>query len=228
MLKILISFIETFTGEIAKHLAGKTTVSRSQVCKDLLRVYVALDELLQKSTVTYQTFETYVNAFDKLRDSTEYRIRIRQEFRDLVNTLKRFEDHLKSAFSTLKLVGGSELSVKLAKVPEASYSLFKKHFVDDLAPKFVADPLAHKYVLRVAVQRGQHELVNVDSMGNISLDLDQLFSNGQLDHEIIDFTDERKTGEVLRDCSDDLVRLSTVTQSLADLIKKNCDLRSIL
>jgi len=227
MLTILLKLFETFTSEIAKRLVSIIGSSKD-VCRDLLRLYVVLEELLQQATSAYQVLEEYVNNFDVLKNDVEYRRAMRHEARELLAYLKRFEQHLKKVFLKLKLLDESDLSIKLAEVPESSYSLFKKHFVEDLAPRLIADKSGARYVLRLAVSKTEHSLVSVNKLGHISLDLDQHFKEGRLVYEVIDFSDKSKVSQVLDDCSQDLLQLEMVADSLRALVRNNCDLRKLL
>jgi hypothetical protein len=228
MIGILVKAIESFLSEAAKLLAGKAFKSQPSLCKEILRLYLSLEELTDKASVIYKSLESFTAQYEVLKNNKDLQIQIRQEARDLLDSLKRFEAELKGVFVKLKLVGGQELSVTLVKVPEASYTLFKKYFVEDLAPTFVADPEGRKYVFRIVVENQKYELVNSDKLGRLSLDLDRLFEEGKIGYAIIDFSDRQQTAQMLRDCRQDLSRLRAASESLAETLKQNCDLKTIL
>jgi len=228
LLTILLKLFETFTAEIAKKFADKAIGSKPDVCRELIRLFVVLEELLHAATKAYQVFEHYVDNFDSYKDDFEYKRTMRQEGRELLGCLKRFETYLKKVFVKLELLDESNLSIRLVEVPESSYSLFKKHFVEDLAPRFIADRSGGKYMLRLARGKNDYSLVSTNNLGHLSLDLDRLFKEGALVYEVIDFNDQQRVSQVLSDCSTDLLKLKAVTESLKVLIRKNCDLKNIL
>ena len=112
--------------------------------------------------------------------------------------------------------------MKLLEVPEASHSLFKKYFVDDLAPRLVSSPGGDKYFLKIMRDRTTHNLINTNAIGHASLDLQTLFDEGVLAHEFIDFSDQKRFSLLKDECKDDLVLLETNFKSLARLLKENC------
>jgi len=80
----------------------------------------------------------------------------------LFQTLTRFEDHLERVFTRLKVIGQGDLCIQLSQIPESSYGLFKKYFVNELAPRFVAGKDAEEYVLRITLHKGDEELVKTN------------------------------------------------------------------
>lgn len=228
MLSILIKIIEIFTSEIAKKLAGKLSTSKTDICSEILRLYIVLEELLQQATSAYQLFEEFINNFESLNNDSNFKQDLRYEARELLECLKRYEKQLKKVFIKLKLLDDTNLSIRLTEIPESSYTLFKRFFVDDLAPKFIADKSGKSYVLRLTVNRKKHLLVGTNKLGHISLDLEKLFSEGFLVYEINDFSSKSQRLNILQSCSSDLLKLKAVTESLKKLIKDNCDLKELL
>lgn len=228
MLAILVKIIGVFTSEIAKKLAEKISISKTDICSDLFRLYIALEELLQQATVTYQLFEEFVEYFNQLKDNDDFKLTMRYEARELLDCLKRYEKLLRKIFIKLKLIDDEGISIRLAKVPESSYTLFKRFFVEDLAPKFIADRTSNKYVLRLTVKKSKHEIVKFNKLGHISIDLEKLFNEGYLAYEIIEIGNKEMLADVLVECSNDLLALKNATEALRALIKSNCDLQKIL
>jgi hypothetical protein len=228
VLAIVLRLIESFTSEISKRLLDRVLGPKTDVCRELFRLYVVLEELLQQATTSYQVFEHYVLNFDVLKNDPKYKLAMRQESRELVELLKRYEIHLKKVFLKLKLLDEADLSIKLAEIPESSYTLFKNYFVEDLAPRFIADGTGANYVLRITVNKTRHSLVDVNKLGHISLDLKHLFDNGHLVYEVIDFSNTQYVKQVLQNCSLDLLKLKEVMESLGGLIRNNCNLQELL
>lgn len=228
MFGALLELISVFATEITKKLAGKVVDAKSGICSELFRFYITLEELTQSATVLFESFQQYVTDFDNLSVDEEFKRSLRVEARRLLDSLKRFEDRLKALLIKLKLMDDSDVSIRLVKVPESSYSLFKKHFVDDLAPKFVADPSGHRYVLRVANTTGKHDLINHDKVGGVSIDLDQLFNEGHLTYEVVNFSDQVQVEQIIADCSNNLIQLNEVQRAFATLIRDNCDIEKVL
>ena len=163
-----------------------------------------------------------------LKENAEYKIRLRHELREFLNSLMRFEKYLKKVFVKLDLLDDSDVSIKIVQVPEASYSLFKEYVFDDVAPKFVADSTGTHYILRLATATGDRPLVNVNNLGHVSLDLDRLFKEGTLIYEMRDFDHLRDVKQVLHDSSAQLVQLRSVVNSVRTLIHANCDPRELI
>jgi hypothetical protein len=198
------------------------------LCHELVRFYVSIEELLECATSCYHSFESYVHTFDVLKDDASFKQSVRRKTKEVLDSLKRFEGRLKSVFVKVKLMGEVQLAVNLVQVPESSYSLFKKYFVEDLAPKFLADASGTRYVIRIVKDTKEHPLLIRDNLGNVSLDLDDLFARGVLSHETIDFRDKIKVRQIIEDCSEELKRLSDIQESLGQLIRRHCQLAEML
>ena len=147
MLEVLTKVAGAFAAEVGKRLSSELS-DRKDVCRELLMLYVVLDELTNQATSMYQSFQRLLDESEDSSESGEKKLELRKEMRDLIATLKRFEDRLKRVFFKIELLDDTDLSIKLVEVPEASYSIFKKHLVDDLAPKLLADREARSYILR--------------------------------------------------------------------------------
>jgi hypothetical protein len=228
MIEIIASITQIFISKIATKLTEKLEFSKKSVCKELFRLFVILEELLEQSTSAYQLLEEFVENYYSLYDDNDFKQKLRYEVKDLLNYLKRYEKQLKKVFTSLKLLDDNDLSIKLTEIPESSYTLFKSYFVDDLAPKFIADRSSNRYVLRIAVNKKKHSLVGTNNLGHISMDLERLFKDGYLGYEIIDFTTESQRLRILEACSADLLKLKEVNESLKKLLKDKCDIQSLL
>lgn len=113
-------------------------------------------------------------------------------------------------------------------MPDSSKDLFKTYFVDDLAPRFIADKTGSKYVLRLTTKNNNtHKLVDINQLGHVSLDLARLFKEGHLSHEVIDIRNKRKVSGFLREFSDDILKLKSTTELLQTLIRTHCKLGDI-
>jgi hypothetical protein len=213
---------------ILEYTARPDKQEDGEASRQIIRLYFTLEELLERATALHESVERYIDEFRVLQHDTDFMIRMREHTKLLLQTLTRFEDHLKSVFARLKVIGQGELCIKLSRIPESSYSLFKKHFVNELAPRFVAGKDAGRYVLRVAVHKGGEELVNVDKLGQASLDLSALFESRQLDYELFDFTDPDNTARLSHESRASLVTLKRVTDELGQAIRDNIDIQSLL
>lgn len=223
MLDVFLELLEAFMSEIAKRLGDRVGPSRSNVCRELLRLFVASEELLQHALTVY-------GAVDSVADPSRDQGRgLRKEIRGLLHSLERFEERLRVIALQLDLLDESDVSIQLVQIPESSYALFKTYLAQDLAPRLVAERRGARYLLKVATSSADDvSLIHFDRVGHVSVDLNQLFREGVLRYELRDLERDSDREQLLSELQTELVRIRAAVDMVSTIIRKNCDLSRIL
>lgn len=197
------------------------------VCRELRGLFDAAEELLQRAAAFHKLFERLAASPGQLGGNPDARQSLRRELKALLQTLARYEGRLKDVAAKLSLLDEEDLSIRLYSVSGSSESIFKTHFVKDLAPQFVANLPGTEYVLRRTKRRTGDDLVSINELGHISLDLQRLFKEGRLTYETVDLNNRGEVDAFLGDLSDGIKDLRSAKDSLRALILKHCKVEDL-
>jgi|GEM_PF-4777434 len=233
MLEVVTSVINTLAAKIAEILLNPVVnprLDKRNVCQNLGHLYFVSQLLSRQATRFHHAFENFTKATSN-DDNNEVKQKLRRELRELLNWLQKYEEHTREMFVALNLVNDSEdnpLGSTFVAVPWSSARLFQKYFVDDIAPRFVANAPGSEYLLRTTINVTNHPVVEFDQLGRISIDLRKLFKEGHLSWEGIDISDKSKVSGFSQELAADIQKLEAATKRLGDIILKHCELGEIL
>jgi hypothetical protein len=228
VLEALLAILKAFSEELAKRLAGSLAERPAKALqRSLLKMYVAADDLFGDYTAVVHLLMQHRDQLASSQDDEQVRLNLRQAMRELLGSLKRFERHLQECFGALRLLSGDDLTIGLAEVAVSSYNLFRTHFGTDIAPRFVAAPDTHEYMLRVTRRRQRVEIVDQTKIGTISLDLKKQFETGELSYSLVNINDGESVDRLIKDAKRDLADFKSVVDKLADLVRAHVDLSAL-